>query len=434
MTRIKQRRSLRVGAGQGAGPKGQPERQEIRLDELKEILERARAAGLSADDVGKLEGAVDTLAFLTSELEAKGASLKRLRQMLFGASTEKTSNLFGDAAGDEPGNPAVVGEAAAPTAAGEVTDPAATQQEPASETTTKGEAAGEQPKQKPKGHGRNGAASYTGAERISVPHGELTHGASCPFCQKGKVYEQKEPAQLLRVFGMPPLSAKVWELQRLRCNLCGEVVTAQPPEGVGDKKYDESASSMVGLLRYGTGTPFERLEHLQGNLGVPLPASTQWELVAKAADLVEPAGEELLRQAAQGELMHNDDTNAKILELLAEQQPKPEDSPDEESGQKSGERTGLFTTGIVSLVQSHLIALFFTGRQHAGENIRDVLAQRAAELPPPIQMCDALSRNTVGDFETIVANCITHYPERRIMRSRSCSFPPFVDRRPVDSA
>ena len=71
-------------------------------------------------------------------------------------------------------------------------------------------------------------------------------------------------------------------------------------------------------------------------------------------------------------------------------------------------RTGVFTSGIVATGDGHRIALFFTGRQHAGENLADVLAQRAAELAPPIQMCDALSRNTAGDFETILANCLAH--------------------------
>lgn len=31
--------------------------------------------------------------------------------------------------------------------------------------------------------------------------------------------------------------------------------------------------------------------------------------------------------------------------------------------------------------------------RHAGENLADVLRQRSRELPRPIQMCDALSRN-----------------------------------------
>jgi hypothetical protein len=52
--------------------------------------------------------------------------------------------------------------------------------------------------------------------------------------------------------------------------------------------------------------------------------------------------------------------------------------------------------------------LFFTGARHSGENLRDLLTQRLAELPPPLQMCDALSRNMPADLETIVANCLSH--------------------------
>ena len=37
------------------------------------------------------------------------------------------------------------------------------------------------------------------------------------------------------------------------------------------KKYDETAASMIALLRYGSGFPWYRLEGLQENLGIPLP-------------------------------------------------------------------------------------------------------------------------------------------------------------------
>jgi hypothetical protein len=383
--------------GTGTKPQGPLERREIRLDELKAILERAKTSVLGEDEISKLTGAVDTLAFLTSELEAKGTSIKRLRNLIFGASTEKASNLFEEAADDAPSTEGRQDDG---------TRPATPPKEPADETRPDG--AGNDPAKKRKGHGRNGAMSYSGAERIAVPHSEFGHSACCPFCPKGKLYEQQEPAKLLRVTGMAPLSAKRYELQRLRCNLCGEVVTAKPPDGVGEEKYDESATSMIAVLKYGTGLPFHRLERLQDSLGVPLPAATQWELMAEAADLIEPVQDELVRQAAQGDVLHNDDTTAKVLELLAEQQPEPETTPAEGADKKSDERTGVFTTGIVAQAEGHKIALFVTGRQHAGENLADVLTKRAAELPPPIQMCDALSRNTKGAFETIVANCMTH--------------------------
>ena len=73
-----------------------------------------------------------------------------------------------------------------------------------------------------------------------------------------------------------------------------------------------------------------------------------------------------------------------------------------------GQRKGMFTTGIISTRGERKIALFLSGRQHAGENLADVLAERAEGLPPPTQMCDALSRNAPGELETILGNCLAH--------------------------
>ena len=93
----------------------------------------------------------------------------------------------------------------------------------------------------------------------------------------------------MRIKGQPPIDATVCELERLRCNLCGQVFTVDAPAGAGDQKYDATAASMVALLRYGSGFPWIRLETLQGNLGIPLPAATQCEIVTeKAAELQPP--------------------------------------------------------------------------------------------------------------------------------------------------
>ena len=157
---------------------------------------------------------------------------------------------------------------------------------------------------------------------------------------------------------------------------------------------------MIGLLKYGSGLPFNRLEGLEGNLGIPLPASTQWSLVRDAAGVLAAAFDELIRQAAQGDIVYNDDTSTKILELLRENQRLEQEN--------SKERMGIFTTAIVATCADHKIAVFLTGRQHAGENLTDMLQQRASELEAPIQMCDGLSRNEPKDFETLLANCMTH--------------------------
>src|SRR5256714_5498915 len=115
-----------------------------------------------------------------------------------------------------------------------------------------------------------------------------------------------------------------------------------------------------------------------------------------------PAYQELIQQAAQGEVLHNDDTTMKILAMM------PARSPTEECAEEKSERTGVFTSGIVSTREGRRIALFFTGRKHAGENLAEVLSKRASELGPPIQMCDALSRNPPKEFQVILSNCIAH--------------------------
>jgi hypothetical protein len=141
---------------------------------------------------------------------------------------------------------------------------------------------------------------------------------------------------------------------------------------------------------------------MQMSQGVPMPIGTQWELLSEYREEVEPViGTELLRQAACGSVMHNDDTPARILAVekdIREQEAKAD-------GKKM--RTGVFTTGIVSVKEDCRIALFFSGREHAGENLQKVLDLRPADLPAPIQMSDALSRN-VPESKTVWSNCNSH--------------------------
>ena len=104
----------------------------------------------------------------------------------------------------------------------------------------------------------------------------------------------------------------MYELEKLRCNLCGEVFTAKAPDGTFENKYDERAASMIALLKYGSGLPFNRLCGLQRSLGIPLPPSTQWDIVNELASRLEPGLRELLRQAPQRKVMHNDATTMSI--------------------------------------------------------------------------------------------------------------------------
>lgn len=255
---------------------------------------------------------------------------------------------------------------------------------------------------------------------MTLVHPELSSRDKCPKCQFGTVYESR-PQSLLRFIGQAPITAQVYYRQTMRCDICGECYVAPLPEGVTQEKYDATVVSVIGLLKYGRGMPFNRLDELQDDLGQSLSASTQWELVFGASPIFSPVYEELIRQAAQGEIMYNDDTTVKILELTkkgsaapgvpsaSDAQAATGSTASDEYSLETSNRTGIFTSGIVStLSDQHKVALFFSGRNHAGENLTKVLRQRAEELPPPIQMCDALSRNYPKEFETIVANCLAH--------------------------
>jgi transposase len=385
---------------------------ELDVAAVEEILRRVDAKELQADDYQTIHAVIECYAYLSNLVGNQKVSIGRLRKMLFGASTEKTAAVVGR--GTEPESSAS-SESAAPASSdpdSPTESPLEANEAPGGEADVEADAKSDAAAAT-QGHGRNGADAYTGAEEIQVPHESLQAGDGCPECERGTVY-QAPPGTIVRIVARAPMHATVYRLEKLRCNLCGKVFTARPPVGVGTEKYDATAGSMIALLKYGTGTPFHRLEGLQGNLGIPLPASTQWDIVHEKAQRIEPAFKELIWQAAQGDVVYHDDTKAKILERMGKRAEKAlAEALREDPAKESSERTGLFTSGIVSTrpasgCPGRTIALFFSGHQHAGENLRDVLAQRAAALPKPIQMCDALSRNMPADLQTILSNCLAH--------------------------
>jgi transposase len=338
--------------------------------QIKALKERIKARTLAEQDYDVLQGLAEAVEILGNALKEKDTALGRLCKYLFGAPTETARNIL-----KKPEEPA------------------------------------EKPKpDKKPGHGRKPAAAYTGGEKVVLKHPSLNPGDHCPECHKGKVYELALPSVSVHFKGGAPLKAKVVTRERLRCNLCGEVFAAELPEDVSEKKHDESAAAMLAILKYGCGFPLNRLERLQSHLGQPLAASTQWDILNASAITLAPVVDAMIECAAQGHLIHNDDTTMKVLELLK---------------QTEADRKGVFTTGIVSHYQGHRIALFMTGHRHAGENLTELLKRRATGLAPPIQMCDALSRNASKDFETILSNCLAH--ARR-------QFVEIVDRFPDDCA
>jgi transposase len=351
--------------------------------ELDELLAKAKPT-FSPEQYLLLERVFGTFVYVMLSLQNAKTSIKRFQRMLFGHRTEHKRNVLEQ--------PAVVGESDALDAESAADLPAV--------------ASVPVPRPPQPGHGRNAAQAYSGAPIVECDHPDLQPGDRCPECDKGRVYDSP-PRSIVKVVGQAPLGATVYKLQRLRCRLCDTIFSAPLPAAVASlPKYDSSCASMIALLRYGNGMPHFRLEGLQASLYVPLPDATQWDIVAKAAPAPRAVFEELIRQAAQAPLLHSDDTPMKVLSLMKERERA-------EAGGAKPVAKAINTSGIVAVLQDNgneqrKVVLFFTGHAHAGKNMERVLAHRAQELQPAMQMCDALAANVAGEFTTIVANCLAH--------------------------
>lgn len=323
---------------------------------------------------------------LSDAIQTKGISVRALRQIACGNSTEVAAKLF------------------------DKKDP--------NDTTDKKGKDGKNKKDKdkppPPGHGRKSADDYTGAKVKRHEHDTLNAGDPCPECDKGKL-RNYTPGVIINITADAPLTATRHEQEKLRCDCCDKIFSAAIPKEAIQEKYDAKARSMIAHLRYGTGLPHKRLETLQGELGVPLPSSTQWDQIHKQyQDCASIVFETLQDYAAQGSLLHSDDTRALIIEILKQREHN-------KGSQKDDGRTGIFTTGIVAQTQQGNIYIFNTGTNHAGENMDEILAKRKPGADPPLLMSDALSRNTPKSFKVILSNCMTH--ARRNFVNIAAAFP-----------
>jgi hypothetical protein len=111
----------------------------IELDQSKltEFLNRAKTR-LEPEDFAFLDSLVQALLFLEKLVKRKADVIVKLLRLMFGASSEASERIFKK-------------------------EPKQSESEPTR-----------------KGHGRNGAQSYTGAARVPVAHPTIEHGQRCP--------------------------------------------------------------------------------------------------------------------------------------------------------------------------------------------------------------------------------------------------------------
>ena len=350
--------------------------------DFKADIEYYRSLGADAESLARSEGLLN-LFFITlnecdelsAELERKQANILRLQESLFGKS--RTNN-------GEPSNAAIENESTAQS------------QPPSNTDSDSNNSASKQlrkTKKKPKkGHGRIGVDAYHAAEVVHCNHELLKPGDRCPQCKQSNLY-LVDPKRRIVFEGQAPLVATCFELERLRCALCGTYFSATAAVATTNK-YTASAKAILAIMHCQMGMTYYGLERLQANMGMPVPASTQSELIESMAGPCYAVLHHLIALAANAKLIGQDDSYVRILELMAENKNDPA-------------RKGMYISAFLAEGE-HKIALFFAGRKHAGENFDDIMVHRDDSKDPINRMADALSANTKHKSKATNLKCNAH--------------------------
>jgi transposase len=370
-----------------------PEVVEKSEEEIASIIQTIQDSNLSDNIKSFIIKCIELSIWFPRALQKKNASLRRLRALIFGVNNSK-KNRRKKSTDKSSGNLSASPEddaSQSPDGNTNITEntPINNPDEQNQETTN----ALVLP-QKSKGHGRMPHTVYENCTEITI---ELDYqvGDPCPTLCGGKL-RYYSPGILIRIAGDNIAHVTRYTMIKLRCNLCDIIIKPTLPDNIGKDKYDASFKAMLALQKYYVAVPFHRQEHFQAMLGFSLSDATQWDLIEQLASSCYPVFNTLKTLAANGELIHNDDTKVRILEVMKRNQ----------NSDESDKAKGMFTTGIISVYEGHKIALFLNGTKHAGNNLQDVLQNRAKEKGEIIQMCDGSSQNIVSALEISVLDCI----------------------------
>ena len=369
-----------------------PKLKQIDHEKIAQLVESVKTNSLDEADIALVIDVLNGNCWLIQEVLNGHLTIAKLRKMIFDNGTESLRNRR------QKSNPPVDDAPDEGTTPEEDTPPANNHNK-----KKKKDSSDEDNSPPKKGHGRLKAGDYQGALVVNVELDALSPGDPCPQADSGctgRLYAI-EPGVLLRVTGGPPIQATRYELEKLRCNVCGELVTAQVPEGVSPKKYDESCVALLMINRYFMSVPMYRQEGLQAYLGVPMPSSTQWDLISAHQEMFETLYLAFLQDAAQANGICVDDTRAVVLEQLS----KNRQAVDKKS------KKACYTTGFVSVHDDHLSYIFLTNNQSAGKDLAPIMDLRDRELPHPFLMCDALTANIPKGIDSdlyLLCYCLAH--------------------------
>jgi transposase len=362
-------------------------------DELPKVIDKSQAdidAAIAAIKASNIPGGTQDFAiscirlavWLPKALLEHKITLFNLRKLIFGLGKRNKKNTKDNGAAES--NQSSLAQTNEDTDTPDKIEPSETETPTTSNQISK------------PGHGRLPHSAYSNTIEHQLLIANLKAGDLCPMQCGGKLYFLN-PGVIVRVQGQNLAAVHKYWIDKLRCASCCHLISADIPKHVGKEKYDAAFKGILALQKYYVAIPFCRQAYFQSLLGVPLPASTQWQLIEEvggAALLIFPTLESM---AANGDVVHNDDSHVKITDVIRHNRLHPEN-----------ERRGMFTTGFISRTNQRDIALFYNGKLHAGENMERLLKKRDVNAGTVIQMYDALSRNTPTSFQTILCNCLSH--------------------------
>ena len=299
-------------------PKDKPEIKKLTEKELNALYGRIEDR-LTKEDAKLVKSTIKFSLWIQSKIQEAGIQISKLRKLIFGSNNEKSDKNDDDA---DKGTD------------GELDDTKAKKK------SVKG-----------KNNGRNGHKAYKNARQESIKHEVYKAGDDCPLECGGKLYNI-EPGIVMRIYGQSEADVVRYEVEKLRCSSCLKVFSADT-EHIGEEKYDEEFKAILATRKYFAGMPLYRQEQYFQMQGVPLSDSTQWDLIEKVGDAAYPIFQCLEKQAADGKLVYQDDTNYKILNLVK---------------QKENDRSGVYTTNLTVETADHTIVLYYTQNKHAGVN------------------------------------------------------------------
>ncbi len=368
-------------------------------EQAEVLIEKVKKNELDKEAQRLLCQVIRMFMWLQFALRETKISLIKIKKLVFGQKSEKQNkDTSNHSSGRDSGNDEASPKDDKPDSKtnGSQSDDKTTEDSAATkDTSVPPSDSGSEEEVRKKGNGRLGFDAYTGAQTIYCSHPDHNSGDLCPQCRLGSLFKMADPGSEIRLFSQGLLQATIYFLERYRCSACGAIFKTPMPDEVPNRKYDESARVALAIMHYYMGLPFKRIELYQKMVGIPLPDATQFELVESVADVAYRIYEFLKHRAADSPLAYHDDTTARILSMIKENQ------------QSNPVRKAMLTTAMV-FTGEHPICLYVTGRQHAGENLDDIVDLRDEALEPIMQMSDGLAANHLKNNDSLWINCLIH--------------------------